>query len=343
MRLPQRVLSVFSCLLLAAYASEGADYDGEYGYDTYQSTSSKYDAPQPYGGAGGYDSYDYSSYDPSINDNSGTASSSPKPLFPTQSYYELLGPMKAKNGSGHVHLTNWMTKFNLMNHRGSRFVFNMDAALRMTWIHGREDADVDMDRLYTIWLSATAGYRLFGSTYLMAGLTPELSSDMNTWCSRDLYMGGHALLRSKPSDSFDYAVGLAYAPQLASSPLLPFFIVNWKVSPVWTMHFEGTRLSLMNREGGVFSWGPFCSVVSGTWTVKHNRRYERFSWTSGVLGIATETKLGTWGSVRPKLVADVGFTFYNSAKFKTANGRDEISKQRMDPGFYIRAGIQFAY
>ena len=343
MCLPKRVLSIFTGLIFAACVAKGANYDSEYGYDTYQNTSPRYDESSAYGSAGGYDAYDYSSYDPSINDNSGGAGSSPKPLFPSQSYYELLGPMKAKNGSGNVHVTNWMTKFNLLNDKGNRFVFNMDAALRVTWIHGKEDADFDMDRLYTIWLSATAGYRLFGSTYLMAGLTPELSSDLDTWCSRDIYLGGHVLLRSKTSDSFDYSIGMAYAPQLGDSPLFPFFIMNWKVSPVWTFHFEGTRFSLMNNEGGVFSWGPFCSITSGTWTVKHNRRYERFCWTSGIVGLATETKLGTWGRVHPKLVVDAGVSVYNSARFKTANGRNEISKKQMDPGFYIKAGLQFAY
>lgn len=341
MRVPKRMFSFFAGLILAFGVAAAASYDGEYGYDTYQNSG---DYKSSYEDDSNQDYYDYSSYDPSINDNSGSGpSSSLKPFFPTQSYYELLGPMKAKNGTGHVHVTNWMTKLGLINNRGNRFMFNLDTAFRLTWIHGKENADLDMDRLYTVWLSATAGYRLFGSTYLMAGVTPEVSSDLDTWCSHDVYWGGHALLRSKLSNTLDCSVGLAYAPQLGNNPLIPFFIVNWKMSPVWTLHFEGTRLALMNREGGRFSWGPFCSIVSGTWTVNHNRRHERFEWISCVLGIATETKLGTWGSVRPKLVADVGISVYNSARFKTVDGKDELSKQRMDSGFYIKVGLQFAY
>ncbi len=36
-----------------------------------------------------------------------------KPVFPTQSYFELLGPMDSRNGRGSVDIQNWMTDLNL--------------------------------------------------------------------------------------------------------------------------------------------------------------------------------------------------------------------------------------
>lgn len=263
--------------------------------------------------------------------------------FPSSSYYELLGPMKAKNGAGHIHLTNWTTHIKLLKGQSERFFWGLDTAFRMTWVHGKGEADVDVDRLYTIWLTASGGYRLSPSSWILAGFNPQISTDFDTWCSRDIYWGGHLSYKRKVSEMLTYSLGVAFSPQLGDSPIIPFFLVDWKINPEWTLKFEGIRLSVMNKVSDRFAWGPFCSLVSGTWTVNHNRHHERFEWTSGVLGITSETKLGKWGSLLPKLAVDVGMSFYNEARFKTVNGDDDLFKKRMDPGFYIKAGLQFHY
>ena len=91
------------------------------------------------------------------------------------------------------------------------------------------------------------------------------------------------------------------------------------------------------------TWGPFVSVVSGTWTIHHDRRVRQFEWISGVAGVGADVGLGHWGSVRPRLVADVGFSFGNSGTIKTSNGSHELEKYHYDPGFYLRAGLQFEF
>lgn len=75
----------------------------------------------------------------------------------------------------------------------------------------------------------------------------------------------------------------------------------------WTLQLEGARLSYINKVSDGLKWGPFVSVVSGTWTIHHDRRVRQFAWISGVAGIGADVGLGHWGSVRPRLVADVGF------------------------------------
>lgn len=84
-------------------------------------------------------------------------------------------------------------------------------------------------------------------------------------------------------------------------------------------------------------------MVSGTWTIHHDRRVRQFEWISGVAGVGADVGLGHWGSVRPRLVADVGFSFGNSGTIKTSNGSHELEKYHYDPGFYLRAGLQFEF
>ena len=60
-------------------------------------------------------------------------------------------------------------------------------------------------------------------------------------------------------------------------------------------------------------------------------------------GIGADVGLGHWGSVRPRLVADVGFSFGNSGTIKTSNGSHDLEKYHYDPGFYLRAGLLFEF
>ena len=132
-------------------------------------------------------------------------------------------------------------------------------------------------------------------------------------------------------------------PQLGDYPFLPLIQFKWEASRNWTLQLEGARLSYINKVSDGLKWGPFVSVVSGTWTIHHDRRVRQFAWISGVAGIGADVGLGHWGSVRPRLVADVGFSFGNSGTIKTSNGSHDLEKYHYDPGFYLRAGLLFEF
>lgn len=90
-------------------------------------------------------------------------------------------------------------------------------------------------------------------------------------------------------------------------------------------------------------WGPFVSVASGTWTIHHDRRVRQFAWISGVAGIGADVGLGHWGSVRPRLVADVGFSFGNSGTIKTSNGSHDLESTIMTPVFICVRGCYLSF
>ena len=117
----------------------------------------------------------------------------------------------------------------------------------------------------------------------------------------------------------------------------PLSSLNGKLPAIGRFSWEGPKVS----DG--LKWGPFVSVVSGTWTIHHDRRVRQFAWISGVAGIGADVGLGHWGSVRPRLVADVGFSFGNSGTIKTSNGSHDLEKYHYDPGFYLRAGLLFEF
>lgn len=287
---------------------------------------------------------EYSSYDPTINDvMMAPRTGKYRGILPSQMTYEILGPMKAKNGDGHIHIQNWMTKLELWGKETGRWRMLVDGAFRMTWLHGKADADMDLDRLYSIWLTGTVGYRITDKTLIVGSLTPQVSSDMDTWVARDLFLGGNLLLNISPSDKISWTLGVAYAPQLGHTPCLPVIGVDWQMTPTWRLQLQGTRVAAMNKVTDWFSWGPFGSIVSGTWTVKHERMNQRFVWLSYVVGLTANVGLGHFDGADIRFVSDLGFTPYNSARYKSASGRHQLKRYRFDTGAYVRFGVQVEY
>ncbi|MEG0427122.1 MAG: DUF6268 family outer membrane beta-barrel protein [Akkermansia sp.] len=321
----------FVFLLLLAIPGRLFASTEDYQYSDYQSQQ---------GGASSNTDYRNSSYDVTGMDSSDY---SDKSMWPNMTVFEMLGPMKHDGGSGHVNMTNWMTAFDFVRLKKGSWGFHADGAFRMTWLDGDQDANFELDRLFTVWVNMTVSYRLWGSTVLSGGVTPQWSSDFDSWVSDNFFFGAHVTLSGKLSESFSYTVGGAYAPQIGNTPWLPFFGFSWKLNPKWRLDLQATKLILMNKVSEGFSWGPFCAVTAGTWTVRHNKRHERFEWISGVAGVSTETGLGHWGRVRPKLLGDVGFSVWNRARFKSSNGDDEYASYRFKPGFYMRVGVQLSF
>ena len=251
--------------------------------------------------------------------------------------------MDSRNGRGSVDIQNWMTDLNLCRMSSGSWNFYSTAALRLSWFNGKGADEMDVDRLYTIWLNVNASYAITGKTRLVFGVTPQISTDFDTWTSHNIFLGGHVLLVGPLNDRFSYGIGIGCYPQLGDYPFLPLIQFKWEASRNWTLQLEGARLSYINKVSDGLKWGPFVSVVSGTWTIHHDRRVRQFAWISGVAGIGADVGLGHWGSVRPRLVADVGFSFGNSGTIKTSNGSHDLEKYHYDPGFYLRAGLLFEF
>ena len=303
---------------------------------------------QPYPDSDSSDGYDTGFYAEAYSGGYDSApapagESASKPVFPTQSYFELLGPMDSRNGRGSVDIQNWMTDLNLCRMSSGSWNFSSTAALRLSWFNGKGADEMDVDRLYTIWRNVNASYAITGKTRLVFGVTPQISTDFDTWTSHNIFLGGHVLLAGPLNDRFSYGIGIGCYPQLGDYPFLPLIQFKWEASRNWTLQLEGARLSYINKVSDGLKWGPFVSVVSGTWTIHHDRRFRQFAWISGVAGIGAEVGLGHWGSVRPRLVADVGFSFGNSGTIKTSNGSHDLEKYHYDPGFYLRAGLLFEF
>lgn len=322
-------------LLLTSPLAKGVS--GGYDYPAYQEQMREDSSTHGYSGGGD------ASYDAMMGDYTGGSDSSSAWVWPTMSYLEVLGPMKYSKGSGHAQVTSWTTSFDFVHMKKGRWGFNADGAFRMTWVDSSRDAYMDVDRLYTIWTNLNITYRLFGSTRLIVAVMPQWSSDFDSWVSENFYLGAHAVLSGKLNDNVRYVAGAAYAPQFGDSPWIPYVGVTWKLNDRWTLDLMAPRIALKNKVSEGFTWGPFFSIVSGTWTVKRNRRHERFEWRSCALGVFAETGLGQWGEVHPVLLTDVGVSCWNRGRFKSSSGNEEYASYRFEPGFYMRVGLQLKF
>lgn len=331
------VMALGIVFLLASSLVEGSP-EG-YDYPDYQ-TQLKTERQDGDFSDGGYSSY---SYEPVGNDSAEGGRTDIVGILPVMSYMELFGTMDTKKGSGHAKVTNWMTLFDFVNMSKGRWGFNADGAFRMTWVSSSGDADLDVDRLFTVWANLNVTYKLFGSAKLIAAITPQWSSDADSWVSDNFFLGGHVVLAGKLNDSVSYVAGAAYVPQLGDSPWIPYVGATWKMNERWTLDLTAPRFALKNKVSDGFSWGPFFSITSGVWTVKHNRRHERFEWRSCAIGVFTSTGLGQWGKVHPMLLADVGMSCWNRARYMSSNGDREYASYRFEPGFYLRVGLQLKF
>jgi hypothetical protein len=240
---------------------------------------------------------------------------------------------------GHTNIQNWQTDLNLLRMNSGDWGFTTTAAFRITWMNGSGADSMDVDTLYTIWLRMNASCVVKGQTRLIFGVTPQISTDFDTWTSKNIFLGAHALIAGPANERFTYGLGLGYYPQVGNWPFLPIIQFKWIMPSNWTLQLEGFRLSCTQKINDMFSWGPFVSAVSGSWTIHHERRIRQFQWISGAAGLSFACDLGRY----PTIVADLGFTFGNSGKIKTSNGRHEIEKFHFDPGFYFRAGIEIPF
>ena len=76
---------------------------------------------QPYPDSDSSDGYDTGFYAEAYSGGYDSApapagESASRPVFPTQSYFELLGPMDSRNGRGSVDIQNWMTDLRSEEH-----------------------------------------------------------------------------------------------------------------------------------------------------------------------------------------------------------------------------------
>lgn len=260
----------------------------------------------------------------------------------SQTYYEYMGGMDCREGVGDIDVQQWMLDVNLWKATLGGWEVSATTSFRASWFNGEGAEHLDIDRLYTIWLQANASCRVWNKTKLMLGLTPQVSTDFDTWTHHNIYVGAYAMFAGQLNDKVSYGVGLAYSPQYGSFSFLPAGYFDWDTGNNWHLRLKGSRLSYTQHIGG-FQWGPFFSVESGTWTVKHSRRVRQFQWLSCVAGVGVDCSLGNWRGYQPRLMADLGFTFANSGTIRTSNGNHELERYHYDPGLYLRVGMYFNF
>ncbi len=264
-------------------------------------------------------------------------------LWPTRIGYELLGPMNSRNGRGDLDVQHWDFMLNLGQYDSGKWHTDFRAGLRMSRFNGSGALALDVDCLYTVRMQFNASYRLSDTTRLMFGINPQISTDFDTWTNKNIYFGGYAMIAGKVNENLTGGIGIAYYPQLGSFPILPAVQFTWYRNANHYLQLEGLRLAYNIKVSDGFTWGPFVGISSGTWTVNRHRHTHRFQWESGVAGVGFDIGLGKWGTAKPRLKTDLGFTFGNSGSIHTSNGRHELEKYHYDPGFYLRAGLEFNF
>ncbi|MCD8070797.1 MAG: DUF6268 family outer membrane beta-barrel protein [Akkermansiaceae bacterium] len=267
-------------------------------------------------------------------------------LIPNEFSYEYLGPMKADGGGSHLSITNVKISMPLSDpHRSgwSSWHFDAKVSLKMTWINSSGEDPIDLDRLYTVTPLIGISRKMGSSGMFSIAFTPQLSSDLDTASAHNFYFGGFAAYSSALGENFTYSVGVACMPDYSNTWLLPIIQFAWRAAPNWCLKLEAARLSFDNVASERFEWGPFFTFNSGTWTVRRHLRTEQFRWSSCVLGLGGALNLTPNQPSKLLLKADTGFTFANKAKFRTKNGKHDLTTYDYDPGFYIKAGLELRF
>lgn len=270
-------------------------------------------------------------------------SSSPQ-FNPSQFGYEYLGPMTFKSGGGRATLHNAFLYAHLIpQNPEAKMSFGLDLITRMTWFGSRGNDLFDDHRLYTVGLNGSSTITLSDSTKIFLGASAMLSTDFDTFNSHCIQIGARGGVSQRINDRLSLQLGLYYTPQLATAPLLPIIGFRYEINDRWFMSLDPMRFKVINKLTDSLSWGPFIGLSAGSWNVRNQRQDMRFSYLSGICGLQANLKLGTWGSYKPTLTTETGFTFANSVEYRNATGRKKIEEAKMKEGFYFQAGVKFDF
>lgn len=226
---------------------------------------------------------------------------------------------------------------------GSGWMFNASVNADVTFLKSQGSLDIRHNDLYHVALPIAAVVPRSNGDSMVFAVSPGFDSDFAR-SAHSFHWNMMGTYRVNYSDSFSYAVGLAYAPYSSEWSIMPVVAFDWHITPDWTLMLSGYSLRVMRDFGDGFSLGAFVKGAGGSWAVQQEQGTRLLRIRSLVLGATVEYDFSQPGQTKRIITCSVGSiltTAVDVCRYNSDRDRDE--SHHYHPGLYVSAGVDFRF
>lgn len=226
---------------------------------------------------------------------------------------------------------------------GRDWMFNASLNANVTRVNTSGSLVVQNDVLYHFSVPVAAIMPRSNGDSMVLALSPTLDSDF-AHSSHSFHINVMGTYRVKYSESFAYALGLAYAPYAGAWSVMPLLAFDWNPTPEWSVMLSGYSLRAMRDMGNGLSLGAFVKGAGGSWAVEREQGTRQLRVRSLVVGATAEYDFSQPGQTKRIISCSVGSiltTAVDVCRFNSDRDRDE--SHHYHPGLYVSAGVDFRF
>ena len=226
---------------------------------------------------------------------------------------------------------------------GKGWMFNASVNADVTWLHSTGSLDVQHNALYHFSIPVAAIVPRDNGDSMVLALSPSLDSDF-TRSAHSFHWNMMGTYRVRYSESFSYAVGLAYAPYASAWNIMPVVAFDWDITPDWTLTLSGYSLRAMRNMGDGLSLGAFVKGAGGAWAVQQKQGTRMLRVRSLVVGVTAEYDFSEPEQTKRIVTCSIGSIVSTAVDVCRYNDdRDRDASHHYHPGLYVSAGVDFRF
>ena len=226
---------------------------------------------------------------------------------------------------------------------GKGWMFNASVNADVTLLHSTGSLDIRHNELYHFAVPVAAIVPRDNGDSMVLALSPSLDSDFAR-SAHSFHWNMMGTYRVSCSESFSYAVGLAYAPYASTWNIMPVVAFDWDISPDWSLTLSGYSVRAMRNMGDGLSLGAFVKGAGGSWAVQQAQGTRMLRVRSLVVGATVEYDFSQPGQTKRIVTCSVGSIVSTAVDVCRYNDdRDRDASHHYHPGLYVSAGVDFRF
>ena len=226
---------------------------------------------------------------------------------------------------------------------GNGWMFNASLNADVTFLNSSGSLDIKNNDLYHFSIPVAAIVPRHNGDSMILAFSPSFDSDFAR-SAHSFHWNMMGTYRVNLSESFSYAVGLAYAPYASDLNVMPVVAFDWDISLDWKMSLSGYSLRVMHNVGNGLSAGAFVKGAGGSWAVEQSQGTRLLRVRSLVTGVTVEYDFSQPEQTKRIITCSVGSILTTAVDVCRYNAdRDRDESHHYHPGLYFSAGVDFRF
>ena len=267
-------------------------------------------------------------------------------MIPSFLSAEYVSRMRERHGGSSLSWQQYSLCLPLADPRrsgGEKWMFNASINADVTLLETSGNLDVKHNDLYHFSIPVSVIVPRQNDNVIILAASPSFDSDF-AQSAHSFHMNLMASYRIQHSETFNYSVGLAYAPYAGAWNVMPVFSFDWQMTPEWTLSMSGYSIRAMRDMGQGLSLGAFVQGEGGSWAVEMPQGTRLLRVRSLVAGLTSEYDFSHPGQSKRVVSLSAGCvltTAVDVCEFNADRDRDE--SHHYQPGFYVSGSVDFRF